>query len=714
VIALIGTGSQQVKAQGWEWLSPLPQGNTLYDATFSDAQTGWAVGAGGTVIRTTDGGTTWEICSIPDAGSYDLRHVLFPDAEHGWIQGYDWSNSLTQSVVLRTEDGGQSWRRMPSPLFDYIWGMTFPDPRHGFAAGNNWGGAHELIVLKTADGGVTWEPLILDTARNGGNTISFADSLHGAVMVTNGILHTADGGVSWSLDTLNLRDMEYTDDVTFADTLHGWACTTYGRLLNTDNGGITWQRMPEAIRAHSPLRFVDSLNGWSFGGGIQHTTDGGFTWTVWPNPLNLGIEGLWARDALSTFAVGRGGVVLHSTDGGTQWIQIAGASNVHYDDVQFANPRNGWMIQSGWDNLGSYSHLLHTTDGGTTWSREFVSDTLPISKVSFPDSVHGWAMSSTGQVFRTTNGGTIWSEAGHVFGEGIGGFLFADATHGWTSRYSEGHYDTYISIYHTQDGGANWTEQYTTTGSYGWTFSEFVFINARMGWALGSHDGTLLYTTNGGTNWQTFNLPVLDIFDLAAMDSLRIWVATDYDGLMLTTDGGTTWRNPYQGDAGRLAFGDSLNGWMTGSGRMLHTTDGGWTWRADSLRVANAVYSLSSPDARHAWAAGYDGTLLRYTDNTLAAPASGPSRLPADYSLSAFPNPFNSTTTLHYSLVRHGQVTLTVYDLLGREAATLVNTAMQSGTHTIPWDAGGKSSGIYWAVLRAGGEQRVQKLMLLK
>lgn len=81
---------------------------------------------------------------------------------------------------------------------------------------------------------------------------------------------------------------------------------------------------------------------------------------------------------------------------------------------------------------------------------------------------------------------------------------------------------------------------------------------------------------------------------------------------------------------------------------------------------------------------------------------------------SAFPNPFNPNTTITFDLAREMNVTLTAYDILGKQVATLVNGSMSAGTHEATFDATNLPSGIYFCRLEAGTFSQTQKLMLLK
>jgi glucuronoarabinoxylan endo-1,4-beta-xylanase len=80
----------------------------------------------------------------------------------------------------------------------------------------------------------------------------------------------------------------------------------------------------------------------------------------------------------------------------------------------------------------------------------------------------------------------------------------------------------------------------------------------------------------------------------------------------------------------------------------------------------------------------------------------------------SYPNPFNSTTTIRYSLSEPADVTLRIFNMLGEEVATLVSTRMESGSHTVRWDATGQPSGMYFFRLQAGELTETRKLVILK
>lgn len=117
-------------------------------------QVAWASGSKGTVLRTIDGGTTWENVSIAEADTIDFRDV----------QGFDENTAIVLSaglpaVIYKTTDGGKSWEQKYFTLKEgtFYDAMDFWDNQNGIAFGDAVDG--RLLILKTKDGGETWQEL---------------------------------------------------------------------------------------------------------------------------------------------------------------------------------------------------------------------------------------------------------------------------------------------------------------------------------------------------------------------------------------------------------------------------------------------------------------------------------------------------------------------------------------------------------------------------
>lgn len=89
--------------------------------------------------------------------------------------------------------------------------------------------------------------------------------------------------------------------------------------------------------------------------------------------------------------------------------------------------------------------------------------------------------------------------------------------------------------------------------------------------------------------------------------------------------------------------------------------------------------------------------------------------VPANFTLAQnYPNPFNPSTTIMYQIPMNGHVTMKVYDVLGREVRTLVNTIQRAGRYEVKMDGSGLASGVYFYTLTAAGYSATCKMIYMK
>ncbi len=121
-----------MKAQGgrgWEWQNPLPQGNSINCIRFApDKMHGWAVGGDGVILRTDDGGFSWETQTVGKA--IGLNSIYVFDRQRAFIVG-------ARGTILSTHNGGDRWIELKTPTKDHLYSITFArdDSKHGWAVG---------------------------------------------------------------------------------------------------------------------------------------------------------------------------------------------------------------------------------------------------------------------------------------------------------------------------------------------------------------------------------------------------------------------------------------------------------------------------------------------------------------------------------------------------------------------------------------------------
>jgi phage tail sheath protein FI len=150
---------------------------------FVSPTAGWAVGAGGAVVATADGGATWTTQASGVAA--DLHGVHFASATAGWAVG-------AGGAIVATADGGATWTAQTSGVAADLRGVHFADATHGWAVGA--GGA----IVATADGGNTWRRQANGTTRTLTAVRAVSATTGWAAGAGGLLLATTDGGTGWT------------------------------------------------------------------------------------------------------------------------------------------------------------------------------------------------------------------------------------------------------------------------------------------------------------------------------------------------------------------------------------------------------------------------------------------------------------------------------------------------------------------------------------
>ena len=366
----------------------------------------------------------------------------------------------------------------------------------------------------------------------------------------------------------------------------------------------------------------------------------------------------------------------------------------------------GWAIGDVAAPGGSITNYVYkTTDGGTTWIKNSLTSYVGFlaNTMQFIDENTGWIVGTTGTKYenhagiikKTTDGGLTWP---YEFGAEVplNCIYFIDQNYGWTVGKKG-------KILSTSNGGNTWINQ---TSGDAIDLSSVFFIDRSNGWITGS-SGTILYTSDGGSNWIKSNSGTAALLNsVSFINTSEGW-----------TVGGTEYPNPSEGI-------------------ILSTKDGGRNWTKQISNTKSVLKSVYFIDKDHGWAVGNKCVILNTTSGGITAIEKNiTGSIPANHFLSQnYPNPFNPTTTIKYSIpVKTGQlvpllwdasslqhVTLKVYDLLGREVATLVDEEKEPGTYEVKFDAShversrDMASGIYFYRMQVGAFSDTKKFVLAK
>ena len=259
----------------WDKLATdVPGDEEITDVEFASPTCGWATGVANAILRTTNGGTTWSSQSwLGSIYPPKLLAVSAVDASHAWIGAYETSNWMNwntyQSVLLGTSDGKTWWSPSGVVVGDYghgITGLDFVDVSHGWAVADN-------AVTSSSDGGRTWTPLLfIDVASSFGD-VSFADAQNGWVVGEDSsyegfVMHTSDGGQSWyrqAEDEIAAGAVSGVNAVCAVNASTAWAVCEGGFVLHTTDAGATWARERPTTQDLNDVSFISAETGWAVG-----------------------------------------------------------------------------------------------------------------------------------------------------------------------------------------------------------------------------------------------------------------------------------------------------------------------------------------------------------------------------------------------------------------------------------------------------------------
>ena len=306
---------------GW---FPLNSGTTesLQSVYFTDANTGYAVGNPGTVLKTTDAGDNWFSQTIPTTEI--LHYVLFTDVNTGYIASGVYASFAGN--LFKTTNGGNSWNAQILPKYAHYYSIYFNNSNTGYVSGYQ-------TILKTTNAGITWQ---YHEFSNYGfiNSIYFVDINTGFATGSKSyydlvIIKTTDGGSNWFDTFTNPTYGYFFYGINFIDANTGVAVGGFTQpgnafILRTTNGGMNWDWVDYIFNNNDiywSVRFVSPsivyvAGGMTGYGAILISTNGGLNWSPQTSNSNNFLRGSYFTSLNTGYVVGVGGTILKTTDGG--------------------------------------------------------------------------------------------------------------------------------------------------------------------------------------------------------------------------------------------------------------------------------------------------------------------------------------------------------------------------------------------------------------
>lgn len=584
-----GTGTRG----GWCWQNRTPVSVTLYGGTAANANTAWAIGELGVVVKTTDGGASWRRVRRFDAEGGFFKSITAADANHVWAVG--------NTAIIKTSDGGLTWTSQQSGVADILNDVVANSPLVAWAVGVN-------AVLRTTDGGSTWQKLTTLAGplyRLSAPTASVAY----VTVQPDTVAKTEDGGLTWSSQKLAGLDGSLGKAISAPEPSVAWVVGDNGLVMRTTNGA-TWTATTKPLQAEAKPLSILALNATtafvSFeDGSIARTIDGGASWSTFAGDRFSPTQSLFAADANTVWGVGAVGAIIKSMDAGATWSEQSRGPRLPLLSVAAVDKNTAWAAGFG-------CVIARTNDAGATWpvvhdESKFLTPAAPGNcEVSSVSALSAWAAGGfASRLIKVTDGGATSQQ---VLGGAVTTVTAVDANTVWTGG-STGF------IAKTVDGGGVWSPQNagTTRGVV-----KIYAADAQVAYAA-FDDGSVRRTVDGGATWALsagFNNQHMAIVPL---DANRV-VSVELKGVIRRSmDGGATFTSVPSGTTQDLNSATRATGTTLFAGGMfaiLRSDDAGATWRSQPIPTfeAGIIQDISAVDADHVWAVSYNSGIMHTQD----------------------------------------------------------------------------------------------------
>ncbi len=510
-------------------LSP-GQAITLTSLHMMSESVGWAIESLGHIVRTLDGGTTWQDVT-PVEEVFEEQDFYALDANTAWAGQVVQGTGGPAAVIWRTDNGGRSWQssRSPTPFFSYSpnhpRSLYFINPETGWFIWDNY---VNFYTIKSA---------MVKATRNG-EALDLISSPVDEAWRISGIVFT-DGQVGFLGIRLGIDPNAYKDFPTLDDFVQG---RTAPVILKTMDGGRNWNSLE--LPPLNPIP-VEIQSGTSQGS-ASYQMECGETKVQRISDHGIGIE-----VTCTLLKTGKDYIYYYlSPDGGENWQSWLSTGNEY-----FLSPDLGWRLYTEPTTLAH--RLQQTTDRGKTWN-DIKSVAWEGARFNFVSERDGWAIATRGEewaLIHTADGGKLWSEIRprmdlitsplELSGNDLD-FHMTDTNEGWASTSTSSQIDHY---YHLANMGRTWQE---VTPKDGLSDCGSFFLNDQTAWLArcGKIKSTfrLLRTTDGGKNWETMNTAVAGEADIHFSSLLDGWLRHYGFGagsgdlrFDRTNDGGSTW-----------------------------------------------------------------------------------------------------------------------------------------------------------------------------
>jgi len=644
------------------------------------------------MYRSLDGGDSWNLMRPPGDWYNTIADIAIHPVNNNVIFAV---GILTQ---VKSTDYGDTWINLNLPMIASVAVKVDPlRPDTIYVATQS---AHQgMSIFRSEDLGDTWYPWHNDLDTSLWAYDFEIDPINSDLQYLCGhafrestsvcIEKTTNAGSHWFDITPPGLFNPWVFSITISPLDHNtiFICTYSNGILKSTDAGVTWQEINNGLELKTMFSVtVDSVTGSLYLGtlydGIFKSTDGGDSWQKISQNINdsecMQIS-VHTRDPDSVYVATRNRV-HRSLDGGDSWEKV---------EIPFTD---GYLSTNG--------ILVDTYDPNYIYA-SYYDERVPYHS----------------GVMRSTDGGTSWLNCSNGIPDGAlcNRLGMADIGGGARRLFSTGQ-----GVYYSDDLGENWYQSVNGLPT--------IFV---VDWEAGSN--FLRRSTDCGANWTTLQGPSGEghIYSIKCDPSNynNVFVCNWYEGVFKSTDVGETWQD-ISSNLPRdyewflptgLAINpeDSDNIYLTVGGRGVFVTfNSGQYWEPFNNGLITKYHDASmifipGEENRFYLATGSQSVwTYTQTETSISQPEY---ILPTEYSLSQnYPNPFNSSTTIEFALPEAGEVSIVIYDILGRQVLSPLKSIKAAGYHKIKIDMNDYPSGLYFYVLSTDKIKISKKMLYLK
>jgi photosystem II stability/assembly factor-like uncharacterized protein len=749
-----------LKAQWVKTNGPCGSSGTVYSIAIDSTHI-FATGGMG-VYLSTDKGNSWSLVYTDSTNS-------IPPGANGVVSllmnGHYIYAGTNSRGIFRSTNNGSSWSQNNVSTFSSEPIVAMAISGSVMHASAYWGGGG---TYRSTDNGVNWimsDPgLQYVTCFAVQGSIIFA-AVHGDRYTPGGVYLSADNGAHWQSTSLrgHINSVAVKGATIFAcaDTCV-FRSTDNGAIWNAANLGVSQVFVNTVIISPSGSHIFVGTNR-----GVFCSTDFGETWTA----VNMGLTSKCiyslaqfpaGSDDSSYVYAGTNGGIFRSTDNGVKWTAsgLPNDLNLGYSTNGSSLASTGSILLAGsgytkssssdkhgnnYGLFGNYigSVLFLSTDNGSTWTEADsglagANTRLTSLAVNGPNIFAG---TNPGGVFLSTNNGTSWTTANSGMNNtkvlavaSNSSYIFAGTNGGGVNRsYNDGLNwgivnnglpDTIINTFAV-------SESNIYVGS-----TSFKYISRPFG-SIAISINDIYYSSDNGTNWARIDSQVTYNFRnicLAANGS-NLVVGTGYNSASYVSQfnpNGGIYRITFDGIKWNVIDSALIGYYVTSltstgsnffagtmNGGVFASSNNGASWASINSGLADSNVASLVIHNSNLFAATSSGVWRRQLSE-ITSVQSADGIFPKNYCLEQnYPNPFNPSTTICYQLPNACHVMLKVYDILGREVATLVDELKEVGSYSVTFSGEKLSSGVYIARLTAQSKDgksfvHIKKMLMLK